>query len=162
MPDKVFYTFREYMKKEDDLLTASMEDYMEMIFRLSRATGYTRIHDLAAALNVQPPSATKMVQKLADMKFINYEKYGIIMLSEKGRQTGQALLERHCIIEEFLKLLGITESVLEETEKIEHTISPQTVECLAEFVSFIKNRPKIVKEFEIYRKKRSPDNRAES
>lgn len=154
MPDNEFFTFREYMKKEDDLLTASMEDYLEMIFRLSQDTGFTRIHDLAAALNVQPPSATKMVQKLADIKFVNYEKYGIIMLSEKGRQTGQALLERHRIIEDFLKMLGITEGVLEETEKIEHTISSQTVECLADFVSFFKNRPEIMREFELYRKRK--------
>lgn len=152
MPEKEFFTFREYMKKEDDLLTASMEDYLEMIFRLSRDTGFTRIHDLAAALNVQPPSATKMVQKLADLKYVNYEKYGIILLSDKGRQTGQALLARHCIIEDFLKMLGITEGVLEETEKIEHTISSQTVNCLADFISFFKNRPKIIREFEKYRK----------
>lgn len=30
-----FYTFNEYMKKEDNSLTASMEDYLEMIYRLS-------------------------------------------------------------------------------------------------------------------------------
>lgn len=151
MPDNEFFTFREYMKKEVDLLTASMEDYLEMIFRLSRDSGFTRIHDLAAALNVQPPSATKMVQKLADTKFVNYEKYGIIILSEKGRETGKALLERHCIIEDFLKMLGITEGVLEETEKIEHTLSNHTVDCLADFVSFFKKRPKIIRQFALYR-----------
>ena len=118
MPSKEFFTFREYMKKEGSRLTAAMEDYMEMIYRLSQDTGFTRIHDLAAALNVQPPSATKMVQKLAESNLINYEKYGIIMFSEEGRQTGKALLERHLMVEEFLILLGITEGVLEETEKI--------------------------------------------
>ncbi len=151
MPDNEFYTFREYMKKEDGPLTASMQDYMEMIYRLSRYTGFTRIHDLAAALNVQPPSATKMVQKLAELAFVNYEKYGIIVLSKKGRRTGKALLERHCIIEDFLKLLGVgEEAVLEETEKIEHTISVQTVSCLADFVRFFKHRPELIKEFEIF------------
>ena len=61
---KDFYTFREYMKNVDKLLTASMEDYLEMIYRLSYDNGFTRIHELSSALNVQPPSATKMVQKL--------------------------------------------------------------------------------------------------
>ncbi|TLN00790.1 Fur family transcriptional regulator, partial [bacterium] len=46
----------------------------------------------------------------------------------------------------------ITEGVLEETEKIEHTISSQTVNCLADFISFFKNRPKVIREFEMYRK----------
>ena len=150
--EKEFFTFREYMKREDYLLTASMEDYLEMIFRLSREPGFTRIHDLAAALNVQPPSATKMVQKLAEIGVVNYEKYGMIMLSEKGRKMGEALLERHQIIEDFLKLLGLSENVLEETEKIEHTISPQTLERLTDFVQFLKKKPDLITEFASYRK----------
>lgn len=150
--EKEFFTFREYMKKEDCLLTASMEDYLEMIYRLSKDIGFTRIHDLAAALNVQPPSATKMVQKLADTGVVNYEKYGMIMLSKKGREIGEALLERHLVIEDFLRLLGITESVLEETEKIEHTISSQTLEVLADFVQYLKSKPELIDEFETYRK----------
>ena len=155
--DKEFFTFREYMKKDEDLLTASMEDYLEMIYRLSRDTGFTRIHDLAAALNVQPPSATKMVQKLADSGTVIYEKYGMIVLSKKGEQMGGALLERHQVIEDFLKLLGNTRSILEETEKIEHTISGETLQCMADFVEFCRHRPQIIQEFEIYRKiKREP------
>ena len=149
---KDFHTFREYMRKDDDLLTASMEDYLEMIYRLSRDTGFTRIHDLAAALNVQPPSATKMVQRLAELGVINYEKYGMIILNKKGEELGGALLERHRIIEDFLRLLGITRGVLEETEKIEHTISTETLNCLADFVAFCKNRPDVIQEFAAYRK----------
>ncbi|HOV79454.1 MAG TPA: transcriptional regulator MntR [Bacillota bacterium] len=150
--EKEFFTFREYMKKDDDLLTASMEDYLEMIYRLSLNTGFTRIHDLAAALNVQPPSATRMVQKLADIGTVNYEKYGIITLSEKGRKMGEALLERHRIIEDFLRLLGITESLLEETEKIEHTIGSKTLERFAQFVEFFKDRPNLISDFDNFRK----------
>jgi len=153
--DKEFYTFREYMKKDEYLLTASMEDYLEMIYRLSRDTGFTRINDLAAALNVQPPSATKMVQKLANLGAVNYEKYGMILLSKKGEEMGGVLLERHQIVEDFLNLLGITEGVLEETEKIEHTISTGTLRSMEDFVEFFKDRPFVIEEFELYRKTKS-------
>ncbi len=149
-----FFTFREYMKKDDALLTASMEDYLEMIYRLSREFGFTRINDLATALNVQPPSATKMVQKLADVGVVNYEKYGMILLSKKGEEMGRALLERHQIIEDFLNFLGISDDVLEETEKIEHTISTQTLNCLADFVEFFNSRPEVIREFHLFRKTR--------
>lgn len=148
-----FFTFREYMKKEYELLTASMEDYMEMIYRLSRDSGFTRVHDLAESLNVQPPSATKMIQKLSEIKLVKYEKYGIIVLTEEGKQTGKALLERHNIIESFLKLIGITKGVLEETEKIEHTISTETLQYLKDFIDFIKENPSIISDFENYRNK---------
>lgn len=156
MPDKEFFTFREYMKKEDGPMTACMEDYLEMIYRLSLDTGFTRIHDLAASLNVQPPSATKMVQKLAEAQLVNYEKYGMITLSQSGQVVGKQLLERHEIVENFLRLLGVKEALLEETEKIEHTLSEDTLACLKDFVVFLNNRPKLLKEFSKSRKKDKP------
>ena len=60
-----FYTLNGYMKKENNFLTPSMEDYLEMIYRLSLNTGFARVNELSNALNVQPPSATNMVHKLA-------------------------------------------------------------------------------------------------
>ena len=140
------------MKKDDDLLTASMEDYLEMTYRLTKDIGFTRTLDLANALNVQPPSTTKMMKKLAEAGFVNYEKYGIITLSEKGKTMGKALLERHQIIEEFLKLLGISEGILEETEKIEHTISINTLKRLANFIKFIQGKPDLISEFNLSQK----------
>ena len=155
MSENDFFTFREYMKREDDSLTASMEDYLEMIYRLSRDSKFTRVHDLAEALNVQPPSATKMVQKLAELEFVKYERYGIIVLRNKGIQMGKTLLMRHNIIESFLTLLGINEGVLEETEKIEHTINTETLKCLKEFIDFLKSRPEIINWFEEYKVQKS-------
>ena len=152
MENQEFFTFREYMTKDDNSLTASMQDYLEMIFRLSLASGYTRTHDLAAALNVQPPSTTKMMKRLAEVGLVNYERYGIITLSEKGKVIGKALLERHLLIEGFLRLLGVTANILEETEKIEHTISDHTLQCIANFVAFVQNRPEIIIELADFRR----------
>lgn len=154
MASEDFFTFSEYMKKEYDTLTASMEDYLEMIYRLSEQIGFTRIHELAKALNVQPPSATKMVQKLAELKFVNYEKYGIIILTESGKSMGKYLLKRHNIIEGFFKVLGISDNVLEQTEKVEHTISNETVEYMEDFIGFIQERPDIISDFDLFRKNR--------
>ncbi len=121
-------------------MTASMEDYLEMIYRLSRDKGYTRMRDLAAALNVQPPAATRMVQKLAAMKLINYQKYGILELEELGKKIGASLLLRHNTVERFLRTIGVKESeLLEETEKIEHTLGTDTLSCISCFLKFIEN-----------------------
>ncbi|WP_026888518.1 transcriptional regulator MntR [Clostridium beijerinckii] len=147
-----FYTFSEYMKKEDRKLTASMEDYLEMIYRLSLNKGYLRINELSSALNVQPPSATKMVQKLSEERLVKYEKYGIIILEESGKELGATLLNRHHTIENFLRILDIPDKeILEETEKIEHTISKETSKCFQDFVQFIESNPSIGKAFKKYR-----------
>lgn len=154
MQEQGFYTFREYMRKEQELLTASAEDYMEMIFRLSEKNGFTRVNDLAAALNVQPPSVTKMIQKLADLDLIKYEKYGVIMLEPYGQEIGKALLERHNLIENFLKYLNLTEGVLEETEKIEHMINQDILLGIKDLVDFFRENPEMASTFKEFRENR--------
>jgi len=148
-----FYTFSEYMKRDTTVLTPSMEDYLEMIYRLSANTGFTRINELADTLNVQPPSVTRMIQKLAELNIVNYEKYGVIILKELGKQKGSVLLERHNIVEEFLKSIGVSNSLFEETEKIEHTVNKETLGCIKNYLSFLKENPSIVEKLESYIKK---------
>ncbi|MFW6030128.1 MAG: MarR family transcriptional regulator, partial [Halanaerobiales bacterium] len=68
------------------MLTESMEDYLEMIYRIDQEKGYIRAVDLADALNLQAPSVTKMIQKLDETGFVNYEKYRNISLTERGKK----------------------------------------------------------------------------
>ncbi|MGD9569731.1 MAG: metal-dependent transcriptional regulator [Sedimentibacter sp.] len=152
MNNKDYHTFSEYMKKNENLLTASMEDYLEMIYRLSLNSGFTRINELSDALNVHPPSATRMVQRLGKQDLLKYERYGVIILKEEGRLLGEHLLKRHNTIESFLRTIGIPEDLLlVETEKIEHTISEETAKCFEDFISFIKNNPEVINEYNKYR-----------
>ena len=150
-----FRTFSGYMKDEENLLSASMEDYLEMIYRLSMKTGFTRIHELSDALHVHPPSATRMVQKLGELDLLLYEKYGVIVLNEKGRNRGELLLNRHHTIESFFRLFGIPEEeLLTETEKAEHTLCDKTIECFNEFISFVKENPDVMGRFKGFRNKK--------
>ena len=153
MQENSFYTFSEYMKKDENCLTASMEDYLEMIYRLSGETGFTRIHELSEALNVQPPSATKMVQRLSELNLLNYERYGVIMLKDRGKVLGCSLLNRHNIIESFLSIIGVNDKViLAETEKVDHTLSDETVSCLKDYVKFIDENKDVKERYENYKK----------
>lgn len=151
--NQVFHTVRGYqlLEQAEKLLTSAMEDYLEMIYRSSLEEGYMRINTLAELLNVQASSATKMVQKLALMGLLNYKKYGIIFLTDKGRQIGKFLLHRHNIIETFLKAIGVSENILVETELIEHNISCRTLRNIDIFNSFIRDNPDFITRFEQYK-----------
>ena len=150
-----FRTVRGYQIKQQETktITASMEDYLEMIYRLTRDKGYTRMGDLATALNVQPPSASKMVQKLAEMGYLQFEKYGVIELSKKGRKHGQYLLKRHETLERFLGIIGVKDQLLEETEKIEHYISPETIGRIMLLVEFMEYNPEWLQTFNDFKKR---------
>lgn len=150
-----FYTVRGYdLLSQDDTITSSMEDYLEMAYRLSREKGFTRMGDLAGALNVQPSSANKMVRRLAEMDYLKYEKYGVIQFTPRGRKLGNYLLQRHEVIEEFLMLLGVKEGILEETEKIEHNIREETVTRIKSLVEFIRVDQKRLENFRTYMEKK--------
>jgi Mn-dependent DtxR family transcriptional regulator len=145
MTNNDFRTFSGYMKKEEHLLSASMEDYLEMIYRLSRDAGFTRINELSEALNVHPPSATRMVQKLGLMNLLQYERYGVILLRAEGKRLGELLLERHNVIESFFRLFGINEDkILSETEKVEHMLSEETMKCFERYILFVKENPDVL------------------
>lgn len=145
-----FYTFRGYMEKDWGHITASMEDYIEMIYRLSLSQGFTRVNELSKSLNVQPPSATKMLHKLSELNLVIYEKYGVIMLTEEGKQMGGLLLTRHNILESFLKLISPKGDVLEQTEKIEHSLTPETIKNLNYFLDFLNKNPDIANKYNKY------------
>ena len=65
--NKEFHTVRGYqmLSSESKVLTSSMEDYLEMIYRIYLDDGYARINQLADKLNVRPSSTT--VQKLYEL-----------------------------------------------------------------------------------------------
>jgi Mn-dependent DtxR family transcriptional regulator len=132
------------------LLTSAMEDYLEMIYRSTQGEDYFRIQELADKLNVRASSATKMVQKLGEIGLIKYKKYGIIELSEQGKELGAYLLSRHKIIESFLTNIGIDENLLVETELIEHYISSNTLEHLEMLNKFFTSNPELIRRYRLY------------
>ena len=134
-----FYTLKGYKIKNEEVLSSSMEDYIEMIYRLSLKSDEVRVSDLSQALNVQPPSTTKMIKRLAKGNYVFYEKYGYIRLTEKGKDIGGRLLERHRIIFEFLECIGIKENILEQTKIIEHAVNKEVLGRLNKLTKFLKD-----------------------
>ena len=146
--EKKFLTARGYelMDKQLRGFTASMEDYMEMIYRLGQGEGI-RTSDLAEALNVNRSSVTKMIQKLDAKGLVEYERYGVIRLTTDGLRLGKYLNERHNIITEFLRLLGVSQNLLKDVERIEHNISPGTLKHITDLIEFVRLRPEWWEEY---------------
>ncbi|NLU52008.1 MAG: DtxR family transcriptional regulator [Clostridiaceae bacterium] len=152
MNNDQFHTVRGYqlMEQSKRLLTPAMEDYLEMIYRYSLQEGYIRINKLAEQLNVKASSASRMAQRLGELSMLKYEKYGIITLTEKGKQIGKFLLTRHTIIENFLRTIGSGDN-LYETELIEHNISLETLRNINLLNRFLEENPEIMDKFNEYR-----------
>lgn len=150
--DNEFHTVRGYqlLQQNSKSLTSAMEDYLEMVYRNIERDGYVRINELAEKLNVRASSATKMVQKLGELGFIKYKRYGIIEVTEVGKELGEYLLKRHNVIEWFLGMLEITDNLLVETELIEHYISANTLQRLEILNKFFSSSPELLRRLRGY------------
>lgn len=150
--DNEFRTVRGYqlLRQNNQSLTTAMEDYLEMVCRNTGGDGYVRLNELAEKLNVRASSATKMIQKLGGLGFIKYKRYGIIEVTQAGKELGDYLLKRHSVIEQFLGMLGITENLLVETELIEHYVSSNTLKRLEILNAFFSSSPELLRRLRGY------------
>lgn len=130
MESNDFFTQKGYELQNQEELSASMEDYLEMICRMLQESQYVRIHSLAEQLHVKPSSASKMVTLLKEKGYIEFEHYGYLTATKKGQETGDYLLYRHDILHRFLCRLNQSENELEQVEKVEHYFNKKTIENL--------------------------------
>lgn len=125
-----FHTMKGYQLIESGRMSTAMEDYLEMMFRIFSEGLPIRVVTLSGRLQVKPSSVTKMVQLLSREGYVLSEKYGDIVLTERGKKAGEYFLYRHEIVCRFLCLLNNSENELEQAEKIEHFLKPETVKNL--------------------------------
>ena len=117
------------------LVSAEIEDYLKTIYSLSRKEGYARTRDIASALKIKPPSVSQMIRKLSKLGYVEYERYGSIKLTAKGRRTAREIKNRHELISKFFRVIGVPSKIASEDAcKIEHHLHPKTMSQLVKFV----------------------------
>jgi len=128
--------------------TTSEEDYLEVIAELVELKGYATTLDISRFMNVSPPSVTKMLQKLDEKKYLEYEKYHGINLTDIGNQVADAIRRKHSTLLEFFEILNIRKEIAnQDTEGLEHHLNDKTIRQIRKFITFLKSNPKIIKQF---------------
>ena len=95
-----------------------------------------------------------MVQKLADEGYLRYEKYRSITLTAEGRTVALRIRDRHIVLANFFTLFGLDdETQARDIEGIEHHLSPDTLQTLADLTDFFQQNPGPLAEFKTSRKK---------
>ncbi len=129
--------------------TPSMEDHIEQIYLLIVNKGYARVSDIAEALSVLPSSVTKMVQKLDKDGYLVYEKYRGLTLTPKGEKLGKRLVQRHDLLEQFLRIIGVDEErIYDDVEGIEHHLSWNSIDRIADLVQLMEEEKDFVEKLD--------------
>ena len=130
----------------------SAEDYLERIHELIESKGNAHVADIAQSLGVGQPSVTSMVQKLADEGYLHYEKYRALTLTEAGRSVAERIHDRHNVLADFFTLFDLDDvTQARDIEGIEHHLSVDTLNTLADLTIFLKKNPEVLAQFKAKR-----------
>ena len=123
--------------------TASMEDYLESVAMLRSRGKAVRVKEISMALGVKMPSVTAALKRLSDEGLVVHEKYGRVKLTPTGEKAAKDVFRRHEVLRRFLVgVLDIDPETAEEDAcRMEHNISPISLERLAQFLSFAESCP---------------------
>jgi DtxR family Mn-dependent transcriptional regulator len=125
-------------------LTSNMEDYMESIAILAQNNKIVRVKDIAKSLNIKMPSVTAALNKLKELKLIDYEKYGYVELTAKGREAAENVCRKHLCLKDFFTTVLSVDNNSADTDacKVEHTLQPKTCTQIHKFLEFYKEEKK--------------------
>jgi len=118
------------------MVTESVEEYLEAIYKLKEEGQPVALSTLAECLAISSVSANEMVRKLVEQKLVLYEPYKGVSLTPMGQAQALAVIRRHRLWERFLAdVLGLSwDLVHEEACRLEHATSPLVEERLAQFL----------------------------
>src|SRR5918994_4126870 len=115
--------------------SSSVGDYVKAIWEVA-GIGAASTSDVADQLSISSASVTNMFGRLQEMGLVEYERYRGASLTGTGLAEALRLVRRHRLIETFLmEHLGYSwQDVHEEAESLEHAVSDEFTERLAELL----------------------------
>ena len=116
----------------------SGEMYLEAIYMLSKKGSAPRSVDVGEYMGYSKPSVSRAMGLLKAAGYIEIDKEGLITLTESGEDLAYKIYERHTILAEFLKNLGVSDEVASEDAcKIEHVLSDESFSAIKEHINKI-------------------------
>ncbi len=117
------------------VLQESGEMYLETILVLSEDGKSVRSIDIADHMNYSKPSVSRAMGLLRQGGYILMDKSGYITLTDSGKAIAETIYERHVILSEFLKKIGVDPiTATNDACKIEHAISAESFTALKNFL----------------------------
>lgn len=124
--------------QRDIMSHQAIEDYVKTIYNLALEESPVSTSRIAAARGVKPASATNMIQRLASLHLVDYEKHYGVTLTEAGEKLALEVIRHHRLIELYLQeALGFRwDEVHEQADILEHVISEKMEERMAAALNY--------------------------
>lgn len=124
------------------MISFTEQNYLKAIYMLTASDKSTvtevGTNSLALSLDVKPATVNDMLKRLKAKELINYQRYGKISLTDKGKFKALQIVRKHRLWETFLfqKLQFTWDEVHEVAEQLEHIDSEQLINRLDAFLDY--------------------------
>ena len=121
-------------------LTKSLETYLLAADSLLETKKSIIVKDVSDFLNIGGASTAEAIKKLKEKGFVNYEPYGNITLTPKGKEAVSLKKYRHNTIAKFLhNVLDIdVKSAENNADLIEYSMTEDVLIRLVNFMDFME------------------------
>ena len=104
-----------------------MEDYLKAIYQLATQAEKVSTSGLAQRMTCSAASVTNMLQKLSELRLVEYTPYQGVSLTAAGKKIALEVIRHHRLIELYLmEVLGYSwDKVHAEADRLEHVISEE-------------------------------------
>lgn len=123
------------------MLSKAVQDYLKVIYKLSRAPEAAAMVSttlIAERMEVSAASATNMIKKLAELRLLEHRPYQGVELTPSGVKMALEIVRHHRLLELYLRqALGYNwDTVDAEAERLEHAISEDFEDRIDEALGF--------------------------
>ena len=109
--------------------------YLETIRILQAESCGVRALDISRYMGYSKPSVSRALKLLRTEGYVVIDDDGYITLSPSGKEIADKIYERHTILTNMLKLLGVDEKTASEDAcKIEHDISDESFAAIKKYL----------------------------
>jgi DtxR family transcriptional regulator, Mn-dependent transcriptional regulator len=113
----------------ETIITQSVQDYLKIIYDLTRSDARASTNEIAEAMGVKPASVTGMIQKMThgESPLVDYQKHQGVVLTQHGEKIALEVIRHHRLLETYLhETLGFNwDAVHDEACRMEHVISEE-------------------------------------
>lgn len=128
-------------------LSASQEDYLEVIYGIAGESAAVRIRDIAALMGVSMASVNGAIKRLEKQDLVSHGKYEYVQLTSKGKKRAARVARRHELLKRFFRdVLGVDEKNSEDDAcAAEHHMSETTLRRFVSFFEFLDENPEVAR-----------------
>lgn len=128
------------------MLSRTEENYLRAISELEGRLGHARMRDIALEMGVKSPTATQMVQKLAEMGLADYRRREGVRLTREGKKVARDIAFKYDTFLRFFKLVGVPRQIaFRDACLLEHYLHAETARRLRGFLDAVEQNPWLLK-----------------